>query len=124
MNSGGLGRTYHQGEVIVKQGEPGDCMYVIQQGEVEVILEKEEGDVILCTLRENDFFGEMAIFNKKPRSATVRALGDARVLSVDKKNFLSRVHDDPSIAFRLVQTLSRRIQDMDEQVGRTRRDTA
>ncbi|HEX9016291.1 MAG TPA: cyclic nucleotide-binding domain-containing protein [Chloroflexota bacterium] len=124
MNSGGLGRTYHQGEVIVKQGEPGDCMYVIQQGEVEVILEKEEGDVILCTLRENDFFGEMAIFNKKPRSATVRALGDARVLSVDKKNFLSRVHDDPSIAFRLVQTLSRRIQDMDEQVGRTHRDTA
>lgn len=118
VDSGGLGKSYHNGEIIVKQGEPGDCMYVIQHGQVEVILEKEGSSVTLCTLREGDFFGEMAIFEKKPRSATVRALGDARVLSVDKKNFLSRVHDDPSIAFRLVQTLSRRIRDMDEGVGR------
>ncbi len=120
MDAGALGKSYHDGEVIVRQGEPGDCMYVIQKGKVEVVLEQAGRQVVLSTLGEGDFFGEMSIFDRQPRSATVRAAGEVRVLSVDRKNFLSRIHDDPTIAFRLVQTLSRRVRELDEQVGRLR----
>ena len=55
------------------------------------------------------FFGEMALFDRDVRSATVRAYGRARVLTVDKRNFMRRVHEDPSLAFRLVETMSNRI---------------
>ena len=67
-------------------------------------------------------WGEMAIFDRDVRSATVRALGDARVLTVDKKNFMRRVHEDPSLAFRLVETMSRRIRELGEEVARLQKN--
>jgi CRP-like cAMP-binding protein len=120
MNTGALGKEYQSGEVIVRQGDPGDCMYVVQDGQVEVVVAGQDGEIRLAVLGQGEFFGEMAIFEKKPRSATVRAMGKARVLSIDRKNFLSRVHDDPSIAYRLVQTLSRRLRDLDEEIAKYR----
>ena len=114
----GLGKVYEDGEVITRQGEEGDCMYVIQEGHVEVVAEGPDGDVHLATLGEADFFGEMAIFEREVRSATVRALGPVRVLTVDKKTFLRRVHEDPSLAYRLVQTMSRRIRELDHRFAR------
>jgi CRP/FNR family transcriptional regulator, cyclic AMP receptor protein len=121
--SGALGKLYQDGDVIVRQGDPGDSMFVVQQGQVEVVSEREGSEFRLALLGEGEFFGEMAIFERKPRSATVRAKGQARVLSIDKKNFLSRVHDDPSIAYRLVQTMSRRIRDLDEELARCKRES-
>jgi CRP-like cAMP-binding protein len=117
MDTGALGRTYQDGEIIVRQGEVGDCMYVIQEGKVEVVAEMEDCEVHLAVREEGDFFGEMAIFERNVRSATVRALGEARVLTVDKKNLLRRIHEDPSLAFRLVETLSGRIRDLSEEVA-------
>ncbi|HUV27568.1 MAG TPA: cyclic nucleotide-binding domain-containing protein [Anaerolineales bacterium] len=78
----------------------------------------EEQEIRLGVRGEGEFFGEMAIFDRDVRSATVRALGDARVLTVDKKNFMRRVHEDPSLAFRLVETMSRRIRELGEEVAR------
>jgi CRP/FNR family transcriptional regulator, cyclic AMP receptor protein len=120
--AGGLGKLYQDGDVIVRQGDPGDCMYVVQEGQVEVVSEREGDEFRLALLGEGEFFGEMAIFERKPRSATVRAKGQARVLSVDRKNFLGRIHDDPSIAYRLVQTMSKRIRDLDEELARCKRE--
>ena len=71
-------------------------------------------------LDAGDFFGEMAIVEKKARMATVRALGQARVLTVDKKNFLRRIHEDPSLAYRIVQTMSRRIRELGAEVAQLR----
>ena len=118
MTSGALGKIYQDGQVIIRQGEVGDCMYVIQAGEVEVILEADGREIPLTVHGEGDFFGEMAIFDRDVRSATVKALGDARVLTVDKKNFMRRVHEDPSLAFRLVETMSHRIRELGEEVAR------
>jgi CRP/FNR family transcriptional regulator, cyclic AMP receptor protein len=120
--AGALGKLYQDGDVIVRQGDPGDCMYIVQQGQVEVVSEREGNEFRLALLGEGEFFGEMAIFERKPRSATVRAKGQARVLSVDRKNFLGRIHDDPSIAYRLVQTMSKRIRDLDEELARCKRE--
>jgi CRP-like cAMP-binding protein len=118
MNPGVLGKEYQAGDVIVRQGEAGECMYAIQEGRAEVILESSDGNVRLGLLGEGDLFGEMAIFDGMSRSATVRALGYTRVVSIDKRHFLRQMHEDPSIAYRLLQTMSRRIRDLHEVVVR------
>jgi len=118
MEPGGLGKVYENGEAIVRQGEEGDCMYVVQAGEVEVVQEVEGSEVRLAVLEGGDVFGEMSLFERQPRSATVRAMGNARVLTVDKRIFLRRVHEDPSLAFRILQKMSQRIRQLDEEVLR------
>jgi len=120
MRIGALGKTYEDGQYITKQGESGQCMYIVQQGCVEVVVEGREGEVVLSRLEIGDVFGEMALFTGKPRSASVRAQGSARVLTVDKRGFLRRVHEDPSLAFHILQRMSERIQALDEEVVRLR----
>lgn len=117
MTEGALGKIYQDGEVIIRQGEPGNCMYVIQEGRVEIILKRNGRELQLAIREEGDFFGEMAIFEREVRSATVRALGKVRALTVDKKNFMRRIHADPSLAFRIVETMSKRIRELTEEVG-------
>ena len=113
-----LGKKYAKGEVIFRQGEMGDCMYVIQKGEVEAIAEADGREVRLRTMGKNEFFGEMALFEKETRTATIRATKSTRVLTIDKKNFLGGIHEDPSLAFRIVQTMSHRIRDLTERLAK------
>ena len=118
MEVNGLGKIYQDTEIIVKQGEQGDCMFVIQEGLVEVVKEMDGGEVLLALRGTGEFFGEMAIFEREDRSATVRALGEARVLTIDKKNLLRRIHEDPSMAFHLVQSMSTRIRELSDELAR------
>jgi CRP/FNR family transcriptional regulator len=116
MDNTGIGKDYRSGEVIFRQGEIGDSMYVIQSGQVEVIQTKEGKEVRLAVLGEKDIFGEMALFQKETRSATVRALTNVRALTVDRRIFLRRVHEDPSFVFGVLQKMSQRIRDLDGQL--------
>jgi CRP-like cAMP-binding protein/flavin-dependent dehydrogenase len=109
MNLGALGKVYQDGETIVREGEIGDCMYVVQDGCVEVVTNADRQEVQLAILGKNEFFGEMAILEHEIRSATVRALGPARILTVDQKSFLRRMHEDPSLAYRLMEVMSKRV---------------
>ena len=118
MEKRSLGKTYRDGEVIVRQGETGDCMYVIQKGKAEVLQEKEGKEVRLAVLEDGDVFGEMALFEREARSATVRALGDVRALTVDKRLFLREVHQDPSLAFRILEKMSHRVRELDAEMFR------
>lgn len=118
LGTGSLGKTYQAGEAIVRQGEVGDCMYVIQEGQVEVVVEEDGQEVRLMVLDVGEFFGEMAIVEREVRMATVRALGEARVLTIDQKNFLRRIHQDPSLAWRVVQVMSGRIRELAAEVAR------
>jgi CRP-like cAMP-binding protein len=121
MNStGALGKVYQDGEVIIRQGEVGNCMYVIQEGQVEVLREDNGEEQRLMFLEQGEFFGEMAVIERDVRSATVRAKGATRILTVDENHFLRRIHEDPSLAYRIVQTLSSRIRDLDERIGQLR----
>jgi len=117
METGGLGKLYYDGEVIIKQGDSGNCMYVIQTGEVEVIRDNNGEEVRLAIRKEGDFFGEMALFSREVRSATIRALGDAKILTVDRKNLLKSIQKDPSLAFRIIETLSKRVRDLSEEIA-------
>ena len=118
MDIGALGKIYQDGEIIVRQGDVGDCMYVIQDGFVEVVLESGNQQVQLNILGKNEFFGEMAIFEHEIRTATVRALGPVRILTVDHKNFLQRIHEDPSLAYRLMEVMSNRINKLIKEVAK------
>ncbi len=113
MEAGSLGRLYRDGEDIVKQGDVGDCMYVIQEGQAEVLRDNGGEQVRLAILEGGDFFGEMAIFEREVRCATVRALGQVRALTIDKRNFLRRIQEDPAVAFRLVEMMSKRLRALD-----------
>jgi CRP-like cAMP-binding protein len=116
MSEAAFGRFYRDGEVIACQGEEGDCMFVVQDGEVDIVVDDHGTEVLLRTARRNEVLGEMAIFERKPRSATIRARGRVRVLSLDKRNFLRRINEDPSLAYRLIETSSRRVRELSEEV--------
>jgi len=118
MDIGALGKIYQNGEIIVHQGEIGDCMYVVQDGYVEVVIESGDQQVQLNVIGKDEFFGEMAVFEHEVRTATVRALGPVRLLTVDHKNFLQRIHEDPSLAYRMMEVMSNRINKLSEEVAR------
>jgi CRP-like cAMP-binding protein len=121
MVRGALGKIYADGQEIVRQGEMGDSMYVVQGGRVEVIQESKAGtEQHLAFLEAGDFFGEMAVFEKEVRSATVRAVGEARVLKIDKKTLLRRIREDPLLAVNLLKTMSHRIRFLNAEVSRHR----
>ena len=84
MDKSVLGKLYQDGEIIIRQGEVGNCMYVIQEGKVDVLIESDGKEVRIAVREQGDFIGEMAIFERDVRSATVRAVGPARVLTIDK----------------------------------------
>jgi len=116
MSRSNLGKDYPDGTVIFHQGETGHTMYIILQGSVEIYLEEDIQEISLARRGQGDFLGEMALLTQEKRSASARAIGPVRLLSLDKKNFLRRVQEDPTIAMRLVAMLSSRIREMDTQV--------
>jgi len=118
--SGELGKVFEDGEVIVRQGEIGDQMFVVQAGKVEVVLEGGSQEERLSVLGDREFFGEMALFDREARSATVRALGEARVLTVDKRTLLKRLKEDPLLAYNLLQLMSTRVRDLNDQLAAAR----
>jgi flavin-dependent dehydrogenase len=118
MDRGAMGKEYRPGDVIVRQGEIGDSMYVIQSGSAEVVQSKDGTEVRLAVLKERDSFGEMAIFQKETRSATVRALTNVRAITIDRRIFLRRVHEDPSFVFMILQRMSQRVRDLNDEISR------
>jgi len=117
---GELGKVFTDGEVIIQQGDVGDRMYVVQTGNVEVVLEADGEERRLSSLQAGDFFGEMALFDKVVRSASVRALGEARVLTIDKRTLLKRISEDPLLAFNLLRSMSTRVRELNDQVSAAR----
>ena len=121
MSAGGLGQMYATGQVIVREGEPGDSMFSVQEGKVEVVRKRKSGgEIVVGVLGPGDIFGEMAIFEREVRSATVRAMCETRVLTVDKKTFMRRVQEDPTLAFNLVRMMSQRIRSLHGEIGERR----
>lgn len=112
-----LGKIYRPGEIIVHQGETGDCMYVIQDGEVDVLKEQNGVQTVVDTMHTGDIFGEMAIIDRTVRSSTVRASTAVRILTIDKKTFIRRVQEDPSLALSVLKAMSQRVRNLDLEVA-------
>jgi CRP-like cAMP-binding protein len=100
-----LRRTrYRPGDVIVAEGEPADRFYIVTSGEAEVIQRVENRDVYVSTVAPGQYFGEVGLLASRPRNATVRAVSDLEVLSLDKETF-RRVADHSETAEHLEQVL-------------------
>jgi len=111
-----FGSVYERGSVIFRQGELGDTMYIIQAGAVEVSLKQGESKTILKVLERGDFFGEMALFQKEQRSATVTAIRQTRLLPLTHTSLLERMQQDPGVTLHLLKGLIFRIQRVDRRL--------
>ncbi|MBM4145346.1 MAG: cyclic nucleotide-binding domain-containing protein [Nitrospira sp.] len=121
MKDGELGRVYGEGEFIFKEGDEGDRMYVIQSGRVRITKKTPSGDITIATLGSGEIFGEMALFDRLPRSATAGALDEARILSIDKKKLFQTIDRDPTLVFKTLESMSRRIRRLDEEFTKLRK---
>lgn len=118
MESRKLGKGYEDGEVIFRQGEMADRFFVIQEGKVEVLMEIPPVSKRVGMLGEGELFGVAELFTPdKKRIFSARALGEARVLSVDERTFLGKLHTDPSISFRVLRQMARQIGDLDREMA-------
>lgn len=98
------------GSVIFREGEAGDCLYVILTGEVDVSV---NGHHVWC-LRSGEIFGEMALVETRARSATAIARTDCRLVRIDERRFLFLVSQTPYFALGLLRLLASRLRAMDE----------
>jgi CRP/FNR family transcriptional regulator, cyclic AMP receptor protein len=93
------------GQVIFEQGEPGDAMYAVIDGEVDVML----GDVVVETVGPGGILGEVALVDPGPRSASAVARGESRLARVDQREFVFLVQEHPTFALQVMQVLAERI---------------
>lgn len=122
-------RQIAAGETVIHEGEPGDSLFIMCQGEVEitkrltVVLDEDvPKERVMTRLKAEDgvFFGEMALLENDTRSATVTALTDCRFLELPRQDFLNFVDQNPKtgcrLFLRLAQLLSRRLRKTDQDV--------
>lgn len=111
-------RTYHRGEVIVREGEVATGCFMIASGRVEVIRGTESlHPTMLGTLGAGDLFGEMAVIDDHPRSATVRALEETECVAIRREDFLETLQHRPQIAVRMLPILVRRLRQAEARAG-------
>jgi CRP/FNR family cyclic AMP-dependent transcriptional regulator len=102
--------TLPAGATICRQGETGDSLYLIQDGTVEVVVQDTLGDQsVLEQMGPGQHFGEMALLDEGPRSATVSAITDVTLLRLSRNGFQELVLRQPSVAFLLLREISRRL---------------
>ncbi len=100
---------YHKGAVIVQEEEPGDCMYIIESGQVKVITAKGGQEKIHAYLGPGNFFGEMSVLLGEKRSATVQVVIDVDLLVLRKDDLDALLKEHPVIALAITRELSRRL---------------
>jgi CRP-like cAMP-binding protein len=104
--------SYRAGEVIFRQGDPGLGFFVVVSGRVSIA----HGGTEAAQLGAGGFFGEMALLDSYPRSATVTALDDTRCLSVKRSDFVRELRAQPDLALQILAILSKRVRDLDERI--------
>ena len=109
--------SFDPGEVVVEIGDPGRSLYLILEGTVQVLYPSRSADFELARLGPGEFFGEMALLNDKPRSATVRTVEQVEALLLDKDDFRSIIRESPNVALPLMEAMSIRIRNADEHIS-------
>lgn len=113
-----LAETYHNGEFIFEEGDPGDTMYFIEDGQVKIERSDKGTKKVLVVYEKGDFFGEMVLFGKKPRSARAVAVGATRLLPITRETLTTQIQNRPEIAVALLKTLSDRIRNNNKTISK------
>ncbi len=109
-------KVYQKGDVIINEDDPGNEMFIIKTGSVDVVKGRGDKKVILTTLKRGDFFGEMSIMEDLLRSATVIAREETHLIILNSGNFLLKIRKDPTFAFSIMQKMSNRIRVLSEKI--------
>lgn len=110
-------KTYPRNTIIFNAGDPSDSFYAIRKGRVSVGMNDEEGrEVILSILGEGDYFGEMALVDDEPRSATVITRQVTELLVISKTNFKRILENNPGISFNLLKGLQKRLREANRKI--------
>lgn len=105
-------RMFKAGEIILKQGEPGDCAYIIEEGQVEIAIARSDGkSQVISTRSAGAIIGEMAIVDAAPRAATVRALKDCKMLEITREDFAQRLKTSDPVIQMVSQVILTRFRD-------------
>ena len=107
---------YEPGDVLFREGDPADVMYVIQAGEIEI--RRTMGDVerVLAVLPAGEFLGEMGILTGRPRSATAVVKQRARLLVIEATTFEAMLRGKTEIALRMIRALADRLERANQQI--------
>ncbi len=108
---------YAEGEVVIRQGAPGDELFVIQRGEVAVTLDRGGSPLEVARLQPGSFFGEMSLLTGEPRTATVRASKECELLVVDKAGFGRVLEAFPELAERVSEVIAGRQAGLTSKMG-------
>jgi CRP-like cAMP-binding protein len=121
MSNGGhlferFGKTIPKGTVLFREGDLGQEMYIIQSGRVKISKKVRNIEKTLSVIGKGEFFGEMAILNDKPRSATAELIEDSEILVIDRNTFETMIRGNAEIALRIIKKLAQRLQEADNQI--------
>ncbi|MBN1879449.1 Crp/Fnr family transcriptional regulator [bacterium] len=113
--SSGIGRRmlYRGGERIFSEGQPGREMYVVESGRIRIFLTTHDRELTLAILKRGDFFGEMALLEDLPRSASAAAAEETRLIAIAKDDFKFLIQEHPEIAMKVLGRFSGRLRDAD-----------
>ena len=103
-------KEYEQGSVIFKEGETGDCMYIIHKGSIKI----HKGPVTLAILTEKEVFGELSLLDADTRSATATANTDCILFKIDQEPFYELLDERPEVAKGFIKILCQRLRIMNE----------
>jgi CRP/FNR family cyclic AMP-dependent transcriptional regulator len=111
-------RRFPKDAIIVEEGLAGDYMYVIREGRVKVTKASEDGrEKIMNIFGPGDFFGEMALLDQQPRSASVKTLEATQLLALSRRDFLEMLRTSSDLALSVIEELTRRLRDTGEQAS-------
>ncbi len=107
---------FPEGYQLFSEGDEGDALYIIKNGEVEIFHPTEEGlpDNRVATLKDRDFFGEMALVSELPRNASARSLSDSEIFILSKENFKTLLNTNSVLAEHVSATMVDRINENDQ----------
>src|SRR5688572_1623970 len=102
------------GDYVFREGELGTEMFILQEGQVEILKTLDGVDEQLAVLEKGDFFGEMSLLEDLPRTATARAVTPCKLIRIDGATFDQMLRNKPEIAVRIMRKLSRRLRQTDQ----------
>lgn len=115
----GIGRRmlYRENERIFSEGQTGREMYVVESGKIKIFLTTKSHELTLAVLKRGDFFGEMALLEDLPRSASAAAVESTRLIAIAKDDFKFLIQEHPEIAMKVLGRFSGRLRDADNLIN-------
>ena len=107
-----FGKLYPDGAVIFREGDAGAEMFIVQEGQVEISSTIDGERAVLGVVEKGQFFGEMALFDDKPRSATAVVKGSARLMVLSRSTVKDRLQDEPHIGLSLLRGMCQRLRSL------------